>query len=240
MASIKDNSSLVNYLMIGLLVVGAYFIGVYKTKADILDRGGNPAQVAQVGGEQVAPPESKTSLTDDEWQSVLADPAFAVGDENAPVTIVEFTDYQCPFCKRYFDDTYSTLISQYVDTGNARYVMRDLPLSFHPNAEPAAVAARCAGRSGKYLEMHDLLFETQDEWSSLSDATDKFIEYGNDLGVDISSCMSDEDVIAAVRDDAALASTVGATGTPTFIINGEVLVGAQPTATFTNLIDGLL
>lgn len=236
----KNSNQLVNYLMIGLLVVGAYFIGVYKTKADLLSGGGSPAQVAQVGGDAPTAPEAKSELTDDEWESVLVDPAYAMGDENAPVTLVEFTDYQCPFCKRYYDQTYAQLVSDYVDSGQVRYLVRDLPLSFHPNAEPAAVAARCAGQQGKYIEMHDLLFQNQDEWSTLSDATDTFVGYGNQIGVNISSCMNDESVVSAVREDATLASTVGATGTPTFIINGKILVGAQPTSSFVSLIEGEL
>lgn len=236
----KDSSQLVNYLMIGLLVVGAYFIGVYKTKADLLSGGAQPAQVAEVGGDQPTAPEAKAELTDEEWQSILVDPAFAMGDENAPVTLVEYTDYQCPFCKRYYDQTYSQLISDYVDSGKVRYLVRDLPLSFHPNAEPAAVAARCAGQQGRYQEMHDLLFENQEEWAELSDATSTFVDYANQIGVNITACMSDESVVASVREDASLASNIGATGTPTFVVNGKILVGAQPTSSFVTLIEGEL
>lgn len=80
------------------------------------------------------------------------------GDENAPVTIVEFSDYECPYCKRHFDQTYGQLISEYVDTGKAKMVFKDFPLSFHSNAIPAAQAARCAGEQGDYWGMHDMLF----------------------------------------------------------------------------------
>lgn len=107
------------------------------------------------------------TIAEDAWQTLLQNPAATLGKDDAKVTIVEFTDYQCPFCKRAFDDTFHKLKSQYVDTGKARYLIRDLPLSFHPYAHTGAQAARCAGKQGKYWDMHEKLFTTQATWSSL-------------------------------------------------------------------------
>lgn len=89
------------------------------------------------------------------------------GDANAPVTIIEFTDYQCPFCSRHFEQTFGQIESEYIDTGKVKYVVRDFPLGFHPNAQKAAEAAECAGDQGRYWEMHDQLFSNQGEWSGL-------------------------------------------------------------------------
>lgn len=227
--------------MVALLIAGAYMVGVYKTKVEYLE-GGAPNQVAQVAGEQAvaAPAEEKTELTEDEWQKVLSGAEYTVGSENAPVTIVEFTDYQCPFCARFYEQSYGQIMSEYVETGKVRYIFRDLPLPFHPNAEPAAVAARCAGKQNKYVEMHDKLFETQTEWESVSDTTALFTGYAKEVGVGegaFTSCLSDTSVAEAVQADADLAAEVGATGTPTFYVNGTALVGAQPYASFKTLID---
>ena len=83
----------------------------------------------------------------------------SLGDEKAPVTIVEFTDYQCPFCQEFYSRAYKELKKQYLDTGKLRFVLRDLPLPNHQNAKPAAIASHCAWEQNKFWEMHDALFE---------------------------------------------------------------------------------
>ena len=130
-------------------------------------------------------------------------------------------------------------------SGKLRIIVRDLPLSFHPNAKPAAIAARCAGQQGKYEQMHDQLFTTQTEWSSLvGDATPaKLKEYATKIGLNagkFESCLKDESIAKAVDADNAMAASVGATGTPTFFMNKERIVGAMPLASFTAKIDGYL
>ena len=91
-------------------------------------------------------------------EDLIDDDAFK-GDANAPVTIIEWSDYECPFCGRFYRDTLGLIESAYIDTGKVKFVYRDFPLSFHPNAQKAAEAAECAGEQGKYFDMHDLLFE---------------------------------------------------------------------------------
>ena len=132
--------------MVVLLVVGAYMVGVYKTKVEYLE-GGAPAQVAQVAGEQAqAPaPEEKTVLTDDEWQKVQEGAVAVQGDENAPVTIVEFTDYECPFCAR-FHPTMDQIVDEY--GGRVAWVYRHFPLPSHPKAEPLARGSECITELG--------------------------------------------------------------------------------------------
>lgn len=235
--------NITQYLMVVLLVVGAYMVGVYKTKSEYLEKG-QLAQVAQVAGEQAGQPEQKTEVTEEEWNKLTgAGYSYVIGDESAPVTIVEFTDYQCPFCERYYTDTYGKLKADYIETGKVRYIARDLPLPFHPNAEPAAVAARCAEEQGKGVAMHDQLFEEQESWVDLSDATDKLVSLASAVGVNqaaFRACMEGGVAKAAVGSDTALAAQVGASGTPTFVINGKMLVGAQPYAAFQSVIDAEL
>jgi protein-disulfide isomerase len=155
---------------------------------------------------------------------------------------VEFTDYQCPFCKQAYETTYPQIMSEYVDVGKVRYLIRDLPLSFHPNAKPAALAARCAGDQGKYLEMHDTLFTNQEEWINLSDPGEEFKGYAQELGLsgEFASCYDEDRYGDVIDDDVALANSVGATGTPTFFINGKPLIGAQPYSAFQAAIEAEL
>jgi len=93
--------------------------------------------------------------------SVDDDPAL--GNKKAPVTVIEFSDFECPFCRSFWRDTLSLIKSTYIDTGKVRFVYRDFPLSFHPGAQVAAEAAECAEDQGKYWEMHDKIFQEQDK-----------------------------------------------------------------------------
>ncbi|RLG37775.1 MAG: hypothetical protein DRO01_06895 [Thermoproteota archaeon] len=231
--------NIIQYLMVGLLVVGSYMVGVYKTKAEYLE-GGIPAQVAEVAGKQAPTPEEKTELTDEEWVKIQENSIHVDGEESAPVTIVEFTDYQCPFCSRYVSDTLSKIKTEYIETGKVRYMVRDLPLPFHSHSEDAAAAARCAEKQGKYIEMHDLLFAKQDVWSKEADVTETFVGYAKTFGMADGSfrvCLTSEEVLSAIKADKELAASVGASGTPTFYVNGMALVGAQPYAAFEALIN---
>jgi len=237
--------NITQYLMIVALVVGAYMVGVYKTKVEYLE-GGAPGQVAQVAGDQVdapAQPEQKTELSAEEWGSIQENGVYVYGEDSAPVTIVEFTDYECPFCARYIEDAYSDIKTNYIDTGKVRYIVRDLPLPFHANAELAAASARCAVNDGKYEAMHDMLFAKQAVWAAETDATETFVTYATGMGMNANSfrtCLTSDDVVAAVKADSALAATVGASGTPTFFVNGTALVGAQPYAAFEAMIEAEL
>lgn len=186
--------------------------------------------------------EEMAPLTEEQWKKILENPTAEKGNKDAEVTLVEFTDYQCPFCGRHFKETDSKIQEEYVKTNKIRYITRDLPLPFHANAHLAAEAARCAGDQGKFWEMHDKLFTNQEEWSE-GDAKPKFAGYATSLGMNTSTfsqCLDAGKYKKAVDDDAALASEVGANGTPTFFINGEPLVGAQPYDAFKSLIDGKL
>lgn len=156
----------------------------------------------------------------------LVDNDPVMGDATAPVTIVEFSDYQCPFCGRFYEQTLTQLKDEYIKTGKAKLVFRDFPLSFHPEAQKAAEAAECAGKQGKYWEMHDKLFENQ---ADLSVANEK--KWAKELGLnsaDFDACLDSGETADEVSADSAAGSSAGVSGTPTFFINGQKVVGAQP------------
>jgi protein-disulfide isomerase len=173
------------------------------------------------------------------------------GDPDAPITIIEFSDFQCPFCLRWYDQTLSDLEENYIDTGKAKLVFRDLPLdSLHANARPVHIAAECADEQDQFWDYHDVLFETQSQWNRLSsdDLSAKLIEFADTLELNTASfesCLSSQEVADEVNADLLDARKLGATGTPTFFIGNEKdgfvkLVGAQPYASFENMIDSQL
>jgi protein-disulfide isomerase len=170
------------------------------------------------------------------------------GSPNAPVTMIEFSDYQCPYCKRYSDQTVPELLKDYVQTGKVRYVFRDFPLTqIHPLAAKAAEAARCAGDQGKYWEMHDRLFANPGELQ-----LEKLPAHAQAIGLDeaaFRACLNDNRHAAAVKKDLDAGTTIGITGTPAIVVglsdgdqvkNAVVIRGAQPVGTFKAEIEKLL
>ncbi len=173
------------------------------------------------------------------------------GNPNAPVTIIEFSDFQCPFCSRFFTQTLPLIEENYINSGKVKFVYRDMPLdSLHQNARPASIASECADEQGKFWEYHDILFIKQKQWQGLSlAAADKtFKEYAGDLGLQIASfdsCLESPIIADEVNKDVVEATTYGATGTPTFFIGNEKdgfikLSGAQPFTVFQSAIEDQL
>ena len=173
------------------------------------------------------------------------------GDPDAPITIIEFSDFQCPFCSRFFTQTLPAIQENYIDTGIVKLVYRDFPIdSLHPNARPAHIAAECADEQGKFWEYHDVLFENQGQWNRLSssDLNSQLNQYATSMGLNsesFDSCLSSQSMADEVNADYLQASQYGATGTPTFFIGNEKngfikLVGAQPFTAFQSAIDNQL
>ncbi len=163
-----------------------------------------------------------------------------VGNKNAPVVIVEFSDLQCPFCKRAHDTAFQEIKKNYIDTGKVLYVVKDFPLSFHDNADDAASAVACAQEQGKYWEMRDAIFENQASWSQSSDARKQFKQYAQSAGLNqagFDSCIDSAKYSEEVQADIAEGSSMGVDGTPAFFINGIKLSGAQPYQAFEKLIE---
>jgi protein-disulfide isomerase len=176
-------------------------------------------------------------------QDVPIGDAFAIGDEDAPIIIVEYTDYQCPFCSRHYEQTFPLILENFVETGIVRYVFKDFPLTtIHPQAEKAAEAARCAGDQGQYLGMHNILFERQGSWG-LGDPSENFVNYAEELGIDASlfkECLASGQYEEAVKADLNEGIQFGVTGTPAFFINGYPVSGAQPYSLFEEAVSTLL
>ena len=160
------------------------------------------------------------------------------GDANAPVTIIEFSDYQCPYCGKFFTDTLPSIEEQYIKTGKAKLVFKNFPLtSIHSEAEKAAEAAECVrkqkGDSG-YWKMHDKLFENQ---ASLS--VENYKKWARALGVNeaaFDKCLDEGETASIVKADADYGQQLGITGTPSFFVNGKLLEGAQPFSAFQQAI----
>lgn len=169
-----------------------------------------------------------------------------MGSEMAPVTVVEFTDYQCPYCLRFTKTAFPRLKQDYIDTGKVRWVALNLPLAFHKNAVKAAQAAHCAGEQDKFWDMRQELFSNPKKL-----AASDLPEHAARLGLDIDAfkaCLASDRHLDGVEQDASDARAMGLTGTPSFVIGrsardkitGQVVVGAQPLNVFTSAINRLL
>lgn len=160
------------------------------------------------------------------------------GSTDAKVTFVEFSDYECPFCGRFYTDVYQTLEKEYIATGKVKLVFKDFPLSFHPEAQKAAESAHCVrdqkGDAG-YFMMHNLLFENQ---QGLSVENEK--KWARTLGVDgtaFDTCLDSGKHAKLVQDNLAYGQSLGVSGTPTSYINGKEIVGAQPYSVIKQMIE---
>jgi len=175
----------------------------------------------------------------------VATGAHVLGDAKAKVTIVEFSDFQCPYCKTFYTATEGQIMDTYVKTGKAKFAFRNFPLQFHQNAQVAAEAAECVAKLGgndAYWKFHDTLFtKGNGDGTGLDAASLK--QYAKDQGIDatkFASCLDNHDTAAAIKADADAGSAAGVSGTPSFYINGVQLVGAQPFASFKTAIDAAL
>lgn len=235
-------------ILIVFLLIAAFFIGVLVTKVSYLEGGVQNTSATQEATVPQAPQQPSGPV------EVSVDDDPVLGDKNAPVTMVEFVDYECPFCKRFFDETLSQIKSEYIDTGKVKLVMRDLPLDFHQNAHKESQAAECAREQGgdsAYYKYHDEIFKrTVSNGTGL--ALDQLSVIAKDIGLNgstLQSCLDSEKYKDEVDKDLADAAKYGANGTPTFFIgkssssdvfSGTILVGAQPFDSFKTALDAEL
>lgn len=156
------------------------------------------------------------------------------GPVDARVTVIEFTDYECAFCRRYFETTYPALLSRYGD--KIAYTVRHFPVSYqHKRAHRAAQAAECAGDQGRFFQYHEVLFKNT---HALDDRS--LIGYAGQLGLNVPvfrACLESGRKSDVVDDDVQAGLARGLMGTPSFLVNGRMLVGAQPAEVFTRHID---
>ena len=217
-----------------LLPLSAADKGITKQQADeILDE---LRQIRQLLEKQQAgntgQPEQPTHA------KVATAGAFAIGSKDAPITMVAFTDFQCPFCQRFHMNTFSELKKNYIDTGKVRFVSRDLPLDVHPNAMQAANAGRCAGEQGQFWPMRDHMGTHPDQLD-----LPHLVAYAGELKLNVEtfrSCVESGKYKDAIQKDIQEAVKIGANGTPSFVIgkttpdtvDGDLVIGAMPYQVF--------
>ncbi len=157
------------------------------------------------------------------------------GKKNAPVTIIECSDFQCPFCARFYHDTEMQLRENEIKDGTVKLVFKNFPLPFHQYAEKAAEAAECANQQGKFWQMHNLLFSSGGRLD-----IDSLKSYAKKIGLNqdkFDHCLDSGETAGIVSSDKSQCAAAGVQGTPTFFINGKMLVGAQPYEQFKRLIE---
>jgi protein-disulfide isomerase len=191
------------------------------------------------GGRPVSPPPTTLSIQGENFR----------GNSGASVAMIEYADFECPFCGKYAREVYPKILDEYVKTGKVKLFYRDLPLPMHPHALAAARAARCAGEQGKYWEMHDSLFASQ---TALSDSA--LQDRAQTLGLDTTEfkrCLSSGKYADEIQKSLSEAEKLGVRGTPTFFLGtvdpngdvvkiGKIIVGARPYETFKAALDDLL
>ena len=167
------------------------------------------------------------------------------GNLDAPIVVVEYSDFQCPFCQRHFEQTQPTLDADFVDTGKVLWVFKHFPLDIHPQAPQAGVAAECAAEQGKFWEMRELIFSNTSSWST-SDPNPVFSDLAGELGLDVEAfdaCLTDPEIAQRVESDLQDGAPF-VRGTPTFIVlyngQGSVIPGALPADRFTEILNEVL
>jgi protein-disulfide isomerase len=174
---------------------------------------------------------------------IKADLARIQGNPNAPVWVIEVSDFQCPYCKKWHDETYQTLRDEFVRSGKVRLAYVNFPLAQHQYAWPAAESAMCAGAQGKFWEMHDALFNTQSKWEALPSPAPFFDSLARAQGVDVArwrQCVQSGKMKSWIQADHDRAQTAGAASTPSFMIGDKLLVGAQPIEQLRHAIDSAM
>jgi len=251
---VSIKKSTFNGLIIGLIVVvgvAAFFAGSYTSNL-------SSNQISEEDLEQaIAKLELKILQNQLSTEQpilpvkISADNDPIIGNPDAPITIIEFSDFQCPFCARFYTQTLPLIHEEYIEQGKVKLVFRDFPIqSIHPNALPASVAAECANEQGKFKEMHDTLFENQNEWSrqETANALSLFSQYAKEMQLEqevFDSCLINGKYIEEIRKDLEDGQNYGISGTPGFFVGNDQIgyvkmEGAQPFESFKKVIDSQL
>jgi len=183
-------------------------------------------------GKRTPPPKPKSTIED---PTPTLKAHVVLGRADAPYTVVEFSNYRCPHCRNHTLNVFGRLLSNYVEPGRVRYVLRHLPFSGQPDVFAASVAAGCVYDQAKdrFLDYHLLLFRAVGDWAGLEGEAlrEKLLGYARQLSLDLAAfdrCLSSEEAQARVRFDRELAIALGVDGTPTFFVNGKKEVGFMP------------
>jgi len=227
--NLSQNFLAISILIAAFLISGSILYSKNGSSNQAKDSNQNNPQLAQVGQNPAPTPANLSDVLKITKDDVI------LGDPNAPVTIIEYSDYQCPFCKRFFDETELQLRKDYIETGKVKMIYRDFPLPGHPYAMPAAEAANCAKDQGKFWAYHDLVFKNHDNLNTID-----YLKLAEELKMntsDFKNCLDSKKYDQKIQNDYNLGSGIGVNGTPTFFVNGKQVVGAQPYSAFKSAID---
>ena len=165
------------------------------------------------------------------------------GSPTAPITVYEMSDFQCPYCRRFAQETFPELKRSYIDKGKVRWVFINFPLTnIHPNAAAAAELALCAAKQQEFWRVHDLLFQYQDAWAPLKEAGPFFLSLGDSVGLSkpaLLTCLQAPETQKDLKAEAEGAQRSGAGSTPTFYIEGGLMEGALPLDVFRHVLDSI-
>lgn len=231
--------SIVSKLVYILLLVAFLVIGYLFAKVEMLQKGTTAAAPQQAAAPNAQAPQQPAAPDPEQIKKDLKMGHLPIkGSQSAKVTMVEFSDFECPFCGRFYKETLPQIIKDYVDTGKMKIYYRHYPLTFHPKAAPLANASECANDQGAFWQMHDKIFDNNATVSNMTD--DQIKQWGADLGLNTSQfngCYDNKAHQDKIDEDQKDGVAVGVSGTPTFYINGKQLVGAMPYESFKAIID---
>lgn len=234
-------SAPMNPILVILLLVAAFVIGSLFTKVQYMEK--NQTTLSQ--GQNTNTPTSSPLPTRPTKLTVSAGHLPLLGNQNAKVTIIEFSDFQCPFCRMFYEQTLPQIKKEYIDTEKVKLAYRHYPLSFHPMSMPSALASECANEQIRFWDYHDKLFEEQKKLGqgTVQYTTDDIKEWAQDIGLNtdqFNSCLDTEKYKVQIQKDIDEANSAGVNSTPTFSVNGEIVDGARPFADFKAAIDRAL
>lgn len=224
-------------ILVILLIIGSFFLGMLVDKVQYLQSGGalpNTAGQQAAAGQQQPPPAKKFDNS--------TGPYPVLGNKNAKVTVVEFADFQCPFCEKLFTDVYPSLKKDFIDTGKIKFAFRDYAF-LGQESTFAAEAARCANDQGKFWDFHDYLYTHQGSENSGTFAKDKLETIASTIGLDTQSfnqCLESDKYAKGVAEETKAGQDFGVSGTPGTFVNGNLIIGAQPYSAFQTAINQAL
>ena len=207
-----------------------YNLKIQKNLAAVLANG----NATGVSGQNSLPPEK--------FIAGLTGKEPMLGQKSAPVTMVEFADYQCPFCERFFSQSFPEIKQKYIDTGKVKFIFANVSFLGQESSD-AAQAAQCAGEQNQYWAYHDLLYKNQHGENQGAFVQSKLIGFAEKLGLnttDFNVCLTGHKYQKAVADATTLSQKYSVSGTPTFFINNKIIKGAQPASSIEVIIDSVL
>ena len=229
--------------VVGLVMLVIGLLGGYFLRPLTLAQSSNATIATSVAAPPAAIPTTDPAVAQQNlMKALLPKVRHFRGDPNAPVTMIEFGDFQCPFCGRYASDTNPQVEEQYVKTSKVRFGFVNFAF-LGSESTWAAEAAECASDQNKYWEYHDKLYSSQGGENQGAFSKDNLKKFAQDLGLDtqtFNNCLDTGKYTSLIQGDTQLSSSLGVQSTPTFVINGQTVVGAQPFSVFQQTIDPLL